>query len=136
MSSVEASRRRRSAWLQITLFAALVAGVVVAIADLVPGTGARLDHAAPGWIALGVLLELISCAAYGALFHGVFSHGAYRLGRLRAGILLTVRFPVSACFPKARSRPGAWFPPTSFLMGWWSPTRPAASSCSTGSPPV
>ncbi len=83
MSSVEASRRRRSAWVQITLFAALVAGVVVAIADLVPGTGDRLDHAAPGWIALGVLLEFISCAAYGALFHGVFSHGAYRLARLR-----------------------------------------------------
>jgi putative heme transporter len=83
VSSVETSRRRRSAWVQITLFTALVAAVVVAVADLIPGAGARLSRAAPGWIAVAVLLELISCAAYGALFHGVFSHGSHRLGRRR-----------------------------------------------------
>ncbi len=83
--SVDAQRRRRrrSVALQILVFAALVAGVIVALADLIPGTGARLRDAAPGWIAVAVVLELVACAAYGTLFAGVFSDGAYRLRRWR-----------------------------------------------------
>jgi uncharacterized membrane protein YbhN (UPF0104 family) len=83
VSSVDVGRRRRSVAVQAVLFAALVAATVIAVADLVPGAGWRLADAAPGWIVLAVLLELISCAGYGALFQGVFSHGAYRLGRVR-----------------------------------------------------
>jgi uncharacterized protein (TIRG00374 family) len=80
---VNRRRRRRSLAVQITLFSALIAAVVVALSDLIPGTGARLRHAAPGWIAMAVVLELAACAAYGALFQGVFSHGAHRLTRRR-----------------------------------------------------
>ena len=84
VSNVEVSRRRRrSTVVQAVLFVALVAAVAVAVEGLIPGTGARLRHAAPGWIAVGVVLELMACAAYGALFQSVFSHGAYRLSRLR-----------------------------------------------------
>jgi uncharacterized membrane protein YbhN (UPF0104 family) len=85
MSSADSgrARRRRSLAVQAVLFAALVAAVVVAFAGLIPGTGARLRNASPGWIAVAVILELVACAAYGLLFHNVFSHGAYRLGLIR-----------------------------------------------------
>jgi uncharacterized protein (TIRG00374 family) len=76
-------RRRRSTAVQITLFVALIAAVIVALGDLVPGAGGRLQHAAPGWVAVAVALELAACAAYGLLFQGVFSHGAHRLSRRR-----------------------------------------------------
>ncbi|HWE14785.1 MAG TPA: lysylphosphatidylglycerol synthase transmembrane domain-containing protein [Solirubrobacteraceae bacterium] len=85
MSTVDSAgrRRRRSVAAQIVLFAALAAAVVLAVAGLIPGTGARLRHASPAWIALAVILELVACASYGLLFLNVFSHGAFRLGRVR-----------------------------------------------------
>lgn len=55
------------------------------IAGAAPGSGSRLRHAAPGWIAVEVILELAACLAYAVLFRGVFSSGAYRLGYIRAG---------------------------------------------------
>jgi putative heme transporter len=66
--------------LQAALFALLVGAVAFVIAGVVPGSGERLRHAAAGWIAVEVLLELVACGAYAVLFHGVFSHGAYRIG--------------------------------------------------------
>jgi uncharacterized protein (TIRG00374 family) len=57
----------------------LLAAVVFVIAGAAPGASARISNAAPGWIAIEVILELIACAAYALLFHGVFSHGAYKL---------------------------------------------------------
>lgn len=78
------ARRRRWTVLQVVLLVALVAGAVVAIAGLVPGSGHRLDHAAAGWLVIAVALELAACTGYALLFHGVFSHGQHRIGRLRA----------------------------------------------------
>jgi uncharacterized membrane protein YbhN (UPF0104 family) len=52
---------------------------------LVPGSGGRLQHAAVGWIAVEVVLEAIACAGYAALFHAVFSHGAYTSTVVRSG---------------------------------------------------
>jgi uncharacterized membrane protein YbhN (UPF0104 family) len=84
-SDVGPSRRgRRSLALQAALFVVLVGAVALVISGLVPGSGQRLSHVAPGWILVEVLLELIACLAYAALFHGVFAGGAHRLGYLRS----------------------------------------------------
>jgi uncharacterized membrane protein YbhN (UPF0104 family) len=77
-------RRRLPRTLQAALLAGVLAGVVVLIAGVVPGSGRRLSHPATGWIALEVILELTACASYALLFHGVFSHGEYRLGYRRS----------------------------------------------------
>ena len=76
--------RRRSLLLQTLFVVVLLAALAVAIAGLVPGSGRRLQHAAPGWIGVAVLLELAALLSYAVLFHGVFSYGAYRLGYIRA----------------------------------------------------
>jgi uncharacterized membrane protein YbhN (UPF0104 family) len=76
--------RGRSLLLQILVVAALLAAVAVALAGLVPGSGRRLQQAAPGWIAVEVLLELAALFSYAVLFHAVFSYGRYRLGYIRA----------------------------------------------------
>jgi uncharacterized membrane protein YbhN (UPF0104 family) len=76
--------RGRSLVLQIVVVVALLAALVAAIAGLVPDSGRRLQHAAPGWIGVEVLLELGALFSYAVLFHGVFSYGAYRLGYVRA----------------------------------------------------
>ena len=79
-------RRRRG--LPLLLRGALVAAVLVAvgfvIAGLIPGSSQRLSHPAAGWIIVEVILELNACAAYALLFHGAFSHGAFRVGYLRS----------------------------------------------------
>jgi hypothetical protein len=75
--------RARSIALQALLVAALLAAVALVIAALVPGSGSRLSHAAAGWIAVAVILELIACTSYALLFQGAFSFGEYRIGRVR-----------------------------------------------------
>src|SRR5215218_9217253 len=65
-----ASRLRRS----LVLLAA-VALAVVAVLVLVPGLGSLREKfmgAQPGWLALAVVLQLGSCAAYVLVFRGVF----------------------------------------------------------------
>ena len=57
------------------LFVAAVVLVVAAVVTLLPGLSAlrtRLAHAAPGWLALGVLLKLLSGLGYVAVFRMVF----------------------------------------------------------------
>ncbi len=76
--------RGRSVLLHVALLAALLAAVVVAIAGLVPGSGHRLEDAAPGWVAAAVGSELIALTAYALMFHAVFSYGAYTLTYGRA----------------------------------------------------
>jgi uncharacterized membrane protein YbhN (UPF0104 family) len=76
--------RRRSLGLQALGLVVLLAALVSAIAGLIPGSSARLDHAAVGWLLGGVAAELIACGGYALLFHGVFSHGRHRVGLLRA----------------------------------------------------
>src|SRR5436190_16255535 len=81
--------RLRSLVLQSLAVAALLALLALAMADIVPGSSARLERASPGWMALGVVLEVAAIAAYCVLFHGVFSHGAYRVGRVRSAQIAT-----------------------------------------------
>src|SRR5262245_29295985 len=56
------------------LLAAIVV-IVVALLALLPGLSSLRDAfagAKPGWIVLGVVLELLSCASYVLVFRGVF----------------------------------------------------------------
>ena len=86
MSTTSTGRRRhgRSLALQVALLAILLGAVGYVIAGLVPGSSARLQHAATGWIALEVVAELIACIAYALLFHGVFSRDPHPVGYVRS----------------------------------------------------
>lgn len=70
--------------LQAALLVALLAGLVTVVAGVVPGSGRRVEHAEPGWVAAAVMLELTAIASYAVMFHGVFSYGAYRLRFVRS----------------------------------------------------
>jgi putative heme transporter len=76
--------RYRSPVIQVLVIAVLLVAVGFVIAGVVPGSSHRLRHAAAGWIAVEVVLELLAIGAYALLFHGVFSDGEYRIGYLRA----------------------------------------------------
>lgn len=79
-----AGGRGRSLALQAVLLAVLLGAVALVITEIVPGSSQRLRHPAAGWITLAVILELIACASYVLLFHGVFSQGAYRISHVRS----------------------------------------------------
>jgi uncharacterized membrane protein YbhN (UPF0104 family) len=81
--SSRAQHSYRSAVLQLLAVAVLLAALGAAVAGIVPQSRQHLRHAADGWIAIEVVLELVACASYGLLFHGVFSDGVYRFGYLR-----------------------------------------------------
>jgi uncharacterized membrane protein YbhN (UPF0104 family) len=66
------------------LIAAMLGLAAFVIAGVVPGSSGRLRHASIVWIAVAAMVELLACAASAWLFHGVFSHGQYRVGRRRA----------------------------------------------------
>ncbi len=77
-------RRYRTELFQAALLAALLAAVALVIVGTVPGSGRRLQHAAPAWFAAELLTEIAAVTSYSVLFHGVFSHGAYKLRRVRS----------------------------------------------------
>jgi uncharacterized protein (TIRG00374 family) len=77
-------RRYRSVVVQLLVIGALLGLVAFVIAGVVPGSSGRLRHASFGWIAVAALVEAVACASYAWLFHGVFSHGRYRVTRRRA----------------------------------------------------
>ncbi|MDQ6775833.1 MAG: flippase-like domain-containing protein [Actinomycetota bacterium] len=77
-------RGGRSPALQAAVFAVLAGAVALVISGLVPGSGQRLRHAAVGWIVVEVILELIACIAYAALFRGVFGGRGRELGYIRS----------------------------------------------------
>ena len=78
------SRRGLSLLLRGALAAAVLVAVGFVIAGLIPGSSQRLSHSAAGWTVVEVILELVACTAYALLFHGVFSHGAFRVGYIRS----------------------------------------------------
>ena len=91
--------------IQAVVLAALLAGVAFLIARLVPGSGARLDHLAPGWLAAAVGAELLACLSYAAFFHGVFSTGAYRLRPLRSAEIAVGELGAFAVVPTGAGGP-------------------------------
>jgi putative heme transporter len=76
--------RLRRVVLQAVIVAGLLGLVVFAISRAVPGSGARLRHSDPAWLAVAVVLEFIALGSYAVLFHTVFSGGRYRIPRIRS----------------------------------------------------
>lgn len=70
--------------LRIGVLAVLLGAVSFAIADLIPGSGRRLDNVRPDWIAAAVAAEAVACLAYADLFHTVFSAARWRVAPLRS----------------------------------------------------
>lgn len=105
MSGSRWSRRRRSLAVQAVVLAALLAAVAFVIAGVVPGSGARLDHLVPGWVALAVAAELLACLSYATLFHLVFSTGAYRLPPLRSAQIAVGELGAFAVVPTGAGGP-------------------------------
>jgi len=74
---------------RVLLTVGLLALVVFAIDELVPGAGHHLAHASPGWLVAGVGLEVLACLAYALLFQVVFSRPP-SLVRLRRGVQIAL----------------------------------------------
>jgi uncharacterized membrane protein YbhN (UPF0104 family) len=93
---------------QVLAVAVLLGLVAVTLAGIVPGSSGRLERASAGWIAVAVVLELLSIGAYAVLFYGCFSSGRYRVGRARAAQIGTgelagfVASPTGAAGPAIR----------------------------------
>jgi uncharacterized membrane protein YbhN (UPF0104 family) len=67
----------RRTLVQVALTIALLAVVLFAVDQLVPGAGHRLADAEPAWLAGIVGLELLACSAYVVLFQAVFSRSQW-----------------------------------------------------------
>jgi uncharacterized membrane protein YbhN (UPF0104 family) len=65
------SRTLRNSIVSLAVFFALVAALLLGVPDLRSATE-KLADANPGWVAAGVVLELLSCAGYVVLFGLVF----------------------------------------------------------------
>jgi uncharacterized membrane protein YbhN (UPF0104 family) len=65
------SRRLLGGVVLLAVFCVLVAGLLLAVPGL-RSAADRISDAKPGWIAVAVLLELLSCAGYVVLFRLVF----------------------------------------------------------------
>jgi uncharacterized protein (TIRG00374 family) len=79
----------RSALFRTALVAVLFVALGLLAIRLVPGAGARLSDAAPGWIAAGVALELAALAGFVVCFAATFSYAPYHVPlRRSAGIAL------------------------------------------------
>jgi uncharacterized membrane protein YbhN (UPF0104 family) len=68
---------------------ALLLGLGILLAGIVPGSGGRLGRVRPLWIATAVIAELVAIASYAGLFHGVFSVDAERV-TLRRSVQIAV----------------------------------------------
>ena len=72
---------------------------------LVPGSGDKLAGAAPGWIAAGVLLELLACAGFAACFWACFSYPPYVVARTRASEIALGELAAFAVVPTGIAAP-------------------------------
>src|SRR5215208_7864499 len=75
---------RRSMIVRAALVVALFAALGYLAVRLVPGAGDHLAHASPGWIAVGIVLELIACAGFAACFWATFSYHPCHVTRSRS----------------------------------------------------
>ena len=80
------SRTLRNGLISLAVFFLLVVGLLTAVPGL-RSVAERLTDANTGWVALAILLELLSCAGYVVLFELVF-------GRLASG-RLSARLPLA-----------------------------------------
>jgi uncharacterized membrane protein YbhN (UPF0104 family) len=91
------------------VLAALLGATAFAIADLIPGSARRLEHAAPAWIAAEVALELMAIGFYASLFHGIFSGGKHRLPFARSAQIATGELGAFVVVPTGAGGPALRF---------------------------
>jgi uncharacterized protein (TIRG00374 family) len=65
------SRRLRNSVISLAIFFALMAALLLAVPGL-DSAADRIAHANGGWVAAGIVLELLSCAGYVVLFGFIF----------------------------------------------------------------
>jgi uncharacterized membrane protein YbhN (UPF0104 family) len=89
------SRRLRNSIVSLAVFFAIVALLLLAVPGL-RAAGEQITDAKPGWVALGVGLEVLSCASFVVLFGLVFGRLGRRLSSRLSLAELAVNSVVSA----------------------------------------
>jgi uncharacterized membrane protein YbhN (UPF0104 family) len=89
------SRRLRNSIISLAVFFAIVALLLLAVPGL-KAAGERITDAKPGWVVLGVGLEMLSCASFVVLFGLVFQRLGRRLSSRLSLAELAVNSVVSA----------------------------------------
>jgi len=89
------SRRLRNSIISLAVFFAIVAGLLLAVPGL-RSAGEKITDAQPGWVAVGVGLEVLSCISYVVLFGLVFGRLSRSLSRRLSLAELAVNSVVSA----------------------------------------
>ena len=97
----------RSVALRAILVAALFALVVLLLGSIVPGAGRRLSDADAGWLAVAVVLELVACFGYAALFHAVFARPPVSLRASRSTQIALAELGGFAVVPAGLGGPAA-----------------------------
>ena len=79
MDASKARRSLRNGFITLVLAGALVVGLLLAVPGL-KGVATTVSHMKAGWIAVAVLLEVLSCAGYVLAFLQVFHRAPLRVG--------------------------------------------------------
>jgi uncharacterized membrane protein YbhN (UPF0104 family) len=79
VDAAKARRSLRNGFITLVLALALAAGLLLAVPGL-KGVATTLSHMKPQWIAVAVLLEVLSCASYVVPFLQVFDRAPLRVG--------------------------------------------------------
>src|SRR3954453_23191774 len=95
----------RSLLLRAALVAVLFAGLGYLATRLRPGAGDRLASASPGWVAAGVVLELVACAGFVACFAACFSYAPYRVPLARSAQIALGELAAFAVVPTGVAAP-------------------------------
>jgi uncharacterized membrane protein YbhN (UPF0104 family) len=91
--------------LRAALVVGLFAGLGFLAVRLVPGAGQRLSEASPGWIAVGVALELIACAGFAACFWATFSYDPHHVSKGRSAQIALGELAAFAVVPTGIAAP-------------------------------
>jgi uncharacterized membrane protein YbhN (UPF0104 family) len=75
----KARRSLRNGFITLILAGALVVGLLLAVPGL-KGVATTVSHMKAGWVAVAILLEVLSCACYVVAFLQVFERAPFRVG--------------------------------------------------------
>jgi uncharacterized membrane protein YbhN (UPF0104 family) len=89
------SRRLRNGLIGLAIFCGLVVALIISVPGL-HSAARRIEHANGAWIALAVILELLSCLSYVVLFERIFARLRTRVGTLLSLSELAMNAVVSA----------------------------------------
>src|SRR3954451_9901451 len=93
--------------MRAVLLAALFAGVVLLLGELVPGARGRLADADGWWLAVGVALELVASAGYVLLWYAVFARPPHAVGAWRSTQIALAALGGVAIVPAGLGGPAA-----------------------------